>query len=503
MDDAPMSPPSPEGGDRSERRLRRQRRQERIARQKIQEEMEAAALAAAAEQARNEGRKPQEQQGRIEPEVEAQPQAREDGATALARIEPTQVEARGGGQPPAQPPGDAYEVARAARQVRMKEIRRELRRRRRMRGLGILLRFMIFVILPTAFIGWYYYEKATDMYVSKSALIFKSGGAAAAAGGAGLFNFGGFSNLTESVSVQEYIQSQDILRRLNEDHGYFEHFQSEEIDEFHRLAPDATIDDAHKYFVGGLLRSGKVEVSFDTAEGIIRLEVVGATPEASQRFSQAIIAYSEELVNKLNERSQNDGVRTAERKVAEARDELLRTQRRVAEVQEQLNIFSVETEATVLQSRIATLETEIDAIVAEIEKLKTVAKNPNDSRYVPLRLDLEVKTKQLRDLRGRLTGSETADRPSMARLSSELELARVEQATANLLYTSSLSTLETAVQTASSQSLYLETVVQPGLPENASKPERLTNTALAFLILFATYILGILTISLIREQAAI
>lgn len=473
------APDGPGDDETTARRIRRRQRMERQARLRREKE-----IAAADPQPTTES-----------PPVPKPPPAAKPPAPPIAKVVPGVVEAETGAAPA------PYEAARVAREGRMREIRGELRRRRRRRLAGILLRFLLFVMLPTAAVGWYYFQKATDMYVSRSALIFKSG--TGGAGFASLLSFGGLGNLTDSVSVQEYILSKDILRRLDREHGYFAHFQDERIDPAHRLAPDANIDSGHKYYVGGLLRPGKVAVGFDAAEGLIRLEVIAATPEAARRFSEAIIAYSEEKVNELNERRQNDGVRFAEGKVAEARAELLAAQRRVAEAQERVNVYSVEAEAGALQTRIAALEAEIDGVLGRIEKLKTVARNPDDSRYAPLRLDLEVKTGQLSELRARLTGGSASAGPSMAALSSELEIARVEQATANLMYSSALSSLETAVATATSQSLYLETVVRPGLPAEATRPKRLTNTALVFLVLFAGYLLAVLTISTIREQAAI
>ncbi len=529
-----------------ERKSHRARRLERQARRKIRAEMAAAAVAAAAEYAREEAGRVDEtvaetyedakpsrrgddragdrRGGNAEefleddgepvavapppskkkrPKKKAQP-APAQSIQALAKVEPTQIaRALKPGALAETVPDDAFEIARMQRAARMKEIRSELRRRRRLRSLGILIRFLIFVIGPTAFVGWYYYEKATDMFVSESALIFKNGASQMPGAGGLLGSFGGFGSITESVSVQEYIQSRDILERLEAEHGLITHFQDPSIDEYHRLKADALFDDAFKYYKGEFLRSGKVSVSYDAAEGIMRLEVVAATPEAAQRFSKAIISYSEELVNSLNERSRNDGVRSAEAKVAAARDDLLDAQRSVSEVQEQLNIFSVESEAGALQSRILATETVLADVDSQIAKLETVAKDPNDSRFVPLRLERQLKIEELANLRSRLTGGDGAQGPSMARLGADLELARVEQATANLMYTSALNSLETAIATAEAQSTYLETVVQPSKPTKASKPERLQNTGLVFLICFAVYILGLLTISLIREQAAI
>lgn len=450
--------------------------------------------------------------------AEAARQAAEQAAGEAAKRAQEEVFAKakaknqGGGGPLSlrQPPGqiaeeteESYDLARVAREERMYQIRREMRRRRRLRALGMLLRFMIFVLIPVGAVAWYYYEKATDMYVSESAMIFKSGSGATTGGIFGSF-LGGAGTIQDSVALQEYILSRDILKRLDREHGYIAHFQAPGIDPLERLATDVSFDEAYKYYAGGFILPGKVSVSYDSAEGILRLKVIAVTPQKAKEFSDAIISYGEELVNTLNERSRNDGVVMAREHVAATREDLRKSQKRVAEVQEQLSIFSVESEAGALQGRIVTLEAEIDAIAAEIAKLRTVTANERDSRFTPLRTNLEVKTKQLRDLRTRLTGGGEGDKgPSMAQLGAELELARVDQATSQMMYASALSSLETAMSAAAEQSLYLETVVKPSMPEKATRPARLKNIGLVFLILFATYIIGLLTISLIREQAAI
>lgn len=471
-------------------------RARRLARRRERQAMADVALAAANQATRREAARESASMAEDASPAEAQ-QTR-----ALGRIEP--VARRDAPDVPAViTPEDAFEIARAARESRMQDIRSELRRRRRHRAAGMALRFLIFVLIPTGVVAWYYYEKATDMYVSESALIFKSGSGTAGGGLLGSI-LGGAGSVQDSVALQEYILSRDIVERLDREEGWISHFQSTAIDPLHRLKADANIDEAHSYYAGGFIRAGKVTVGYDAAEGLMRLEMIAATPEAAKRFSDAIIAYGEELVNALNARSRGDGVKFARANVAAARGELRDAQRQVAVVQEQLNIFSIESEAGALQARISVLETEIDQILGQIAALETVTTNRNDSRFAPLRTDLEIKTRQLRELRGKLTGGEGAPAGlSMAQLSSELELARVDQATTQMMYASALTSLETAIASATEQSLYLETVVRPAVPQVSSKPERLANTGLVFLILFATYIIGLLTISLIREQAAI
>ena len=398
---------------------------------------------------------------------------------------------------------EAFEAARRAREARMRQIRGELRRRRRWRAFWMLVRFAVFVLGPTALVGWYYYEKATDMYVSESTMVFKSGSSQSTGGG--LLGALTGSSPTDSVALQEYIMSRDILQRLDKDHGIVSHFQAEDIDWLHRLDPSATFDDAYKYYAGGFIMPGKVKVSYDIAEGIIRLEIVAASAEAAHRFNKAIIGYGEERVNALNERSRGDGVRMANDQVAKARADLLDAERKVAAVQEAQNSFSATGEAAAIQGEITALEAELRAIEAQIEQLKTITNDPNDSRFVTYRTQKRILEDQIAVLRSRLTGGgdrATGDR-SMAQLSSELRLAETDLMAANMMYQSALTSREAALQVAAEQSLFLEVVTQPTLPQKATRPKRLQNTGLVFLVLFATYIIGLLTFSLIREQAAI
>ena len=530
---------TPPDGTNTEKAQIEARRRERRARRKMRQAMADAALTAAADSARAEGftlhgkdpsfeqsdarRQEDHSQSGTDPAQARQinaPQANDGGAdddtaaepkapkmTELARIKPTSIQAPSGtGQQIAEPiqQDDGFAAAQAARDSRMRDIRKELRRRRRLRTFWILVRFLIFVILPTAAVGWYYYEKATDMYVSVSALVFKGGAAAGGDSGGGGGLFGGASGPVSNpaVDLQEFILSRDMLRLLDEEHDYIGHFKSEDIDEVHRLAADASFDDAYSYYKGSLLLSGKIEVSYDLTEGIIRMEVVGATAEAAKRFSEAIIAYGEQRVNDLNDRSRNDGVRLAEKSLEDAKQGLVDAQLNVNRVQEELEIFSTDAAAASLQGRILATEQLIDEVRSQIRKLETIAKDPNDSRYVPLRLELRELQTELDELRGRLTGS-SGGGPSLSELNSRMALANIELLAANQQYSAAITSMETALQSASAQSLYLETVVSPNLAEKASRPDRVTNTALVFLILFAAYIIGLLTISVIREQAAI
>jgi len=65
------------------------------------------------------------------------------------------------------------------------------------------------------------------------------------------------------------------------------------IDEIQRLPEDATNEDVFDVY------KKRVKISYDPTEGILRMEVVAADPQTSQKFSEALIGYAEEQVDQL------------------------------------------------------------------------------------------------------------------------------------------------------------------------------------------------------------
>jgi capsular polysaccharide transport system permease protein len=79
--------------------------------------------------------------------------------------------------------------------------------------------------------------------------------------------------------------------RLNNDQGFHAHFSSPDIDPLNRLAPDATLEDIFKMYLRQL------DVGFDPAEGVIRMEIRAADPQTSYDFAQALQDYAEDSIH--------------------------------------------------------------------------------------------------------------------------------------------------------------------------------------------------------------
>ena len=384
----------------------------------------------------------------------------------------------------------------ALRAERVEAIRRDLVRRRRRKGGGMLLKLWLFVALPTALVAWFLWFKASDLYASESKFLVQSAESSGGQVGGLLGGLLGGGGAYDPNAVQTYLYSRDVLRLLDSEHAWIAHFQQPELDYLHRIESDASFEAAYSHF------QDMIEVSFDPTEGIIEMSIVAADPESAQRFNAAVIGYAEEMVNRLSDRIQADAVRDAELNLVNSEERLRRAQETVAELQKHLDTFSVEGEVSAELGIIAGMEVELEALKGRLTNLRRVTSEA-DPRVERIRNQVETLEAQIADRREGITGDGTADEASLTEINLALTKARFEVEASTASFAAAVERREIAVANARRQGRYLEMVSSPSMPDEANYPEKPQLTALAFLGFLGFYIIGSLTISLIREQASI
>ena len=88
------------------------------------------------------------------------------------------------------------------------------------------------------------------MYATNSAFSIIKGDGGAGGGGSmgGLLAGTQFATAQDAVAVQTFLQSKEAMLRLDEEHGFIDHFSQENIDFVQKLAPDASIEDAYRIY---------------------------------------------------------------------------------------------------------------------------------------------------------------------------------------------------------------------------------------------------------------
>lgn len=380
----------------------------------------------------------------------------------------------------------------AARAHAIMKMQRDIVRRRRRNFFLLMVRLSFFVFLPTFLAGLYYYKFATPLYATKSEFVIQQAEPAGAAGLGSLFRGTQFATSQDAIAVQSYLQSRDAMMRLNDEMGYKAHFSQDFIDPIERLPKDATNEAAYRLY------QRNVKIAYDPTEGIIKMEVVAADPQSSERFSRGLLHFAEEQVDKMSQRIREDQMKGARDSYADAEKKVEAAQAKVLALQEKLGILDPKTESGLVMAQIGQLDTELRKKQLERDQLLDNAK-PNKARLDGVRGDIERLQAQINDLRTSLTVG-TGETQSLAQVTGELRIAEAELATRQALLGQALQQVETARIEANRQVRYLSEGVSPIAPDEATYPRAFEDTALAFLIFAGIYMMLSLTASILREQ---
>ncbi len=384
------------------------------------------------------------------------------------------------------------EVNQAAEILRMQQ---DIARRRRRRLALLCARMFAFVLLPTFLAGWYFYLVATPIYSVRSEFVIQQAGPKSSGGSlGGLFSGTAFATSQDSIAVQGYLQSREAMGRLDEDLGFRKHFKAENIDPLQRLAPDATLEAAYRVYQKYL------KISFDSTEGVIRMDVMAADPAVAAKWSSQLIEYAEGQVDHLTQRLREDQMRDAQEGYDAAQEALMTSQRTLIGLQEKFKTISSETEVGLIVGQISGLENQITQERLALAQMESNPE-PNQARMEPIKRRIATLEDEVATLRKRLT-EDSSSQTSLAEIQGELLIAQSDMTTRQMLLAQALQSMETARVEANRQVRYLSMSVSPIPPDEPSYPRAFENTLVTMLILLGIYLMVSMTAAILREQVS-
>ncbi|UJR86893.1 hypothetical protein [Sandaracinus amylolyticus] len=294
----------------------------------------------------------------------------------------------------------------------------------------------------------------------------------------------------DTMVVEQYIESRDMVDLLVRDHALREHYSDERIDWVSRLSPDATIDDVHAYY------RDKVAVVLDDHAGTVTLRVRAFSPQQAEAFGQAILAASEEMVNRLSERARSDRMRLAQDQVATATARLTAARQALLEIQAQGAELNPQASATAVLEIRSQLEGELAIARAELATL-TATLQRDAPQVVEQRRRVGALQHQIDEQTQRLAG----DREGLSATIARFEPIYVEKELSERLYEASLASLEVARLDSARQHRYVVRIAGPSLPEAPAHPVVWREVVTVLLVSFALLGIGTLVIASVREHA--
>jgi len=403
-----------------------------------------------------------------------------------ARVQLPQTVQRGQTMPSTQVGVDNPAERRASEIRRMQQ---DIARRRRRNILALMGRLAMFIFLPTFIAGYYFSTIATPMYGTKSEFVIQQAESQGGGGLGSLFAGSGLATQTDSTTVQSYMTSREAFIRLDEAHGFAEHFSDPSIDAVQRLPEDASREDAYSLFQDHVL------IGYDPTEGILKMEVIAAEPEKSQEFSEALIGYAEEQVDQLTQRVREDQMSGARANYEAANIRRNDALAELTRIQQETEQGPVGAEQAALQQRITTQQIELDRERLNLASLLN-NRRPNEASVDAAENQIRFIEDQIALLRAELSSGSIVANDAQLRQAEEnyaFELANVQAAQA---------AMDSAQTEANRQVRYLSVSVAPIAPDVPTYPRVFENTFLAFLIFAGVYLMISLTASILREQVS-
>ncbi|WP_181707939.1 RkpR, polysaccharide export protein [Chthonobacter rhizosphaerae] len=375
-----------------------------------------------------------------------------------------------------------------------KAIRASKRTKRRLVAASLAL----IVALPTIVTAGYYAFLASDQYAAEARFAVR--GADQLSGdllGMLTGGSGAASSTGDSYIVQEFIQSRELVDRLEQRIGLQARYETGAADWLARFWPGQPIEDFVEYW------RGMATAEFDHYTGIITLEVKAFTPEDAQLVASVVVDESRALVNRLSEQSRTDTVALAQREVQFAEDRLREAREAVARFRNTENTISPAAVAEAHEKLMGELEGQLAQSEAELEQISQLVGPEAPSRRI-LETRITAIKDQIAARKSRVSngggepgaagsGGISGQLATFASLETEAEFAQ-------RAYLSSLASFEAARVEAKREQRYLATFVTPSLPQHALYPLRATNTALVLVGSLIAWGISALLYAAIRDH---
>lgn len=362
--------------------------------------------------------------------------------------------------------------------------------------------FLLLVILPTVLATVYYYRYASDQYVSEAHFIIQGSsapkmdflGALTGLPGAG-------GSTSDSMIIRDYILSADFIKDIEPEFDLRAHYSNLAIDLYARLPANASKEDLVEYW------QKMTDIEHDLTSGISTITMTAFDAETGKKLVALALKQSEALVNKLSASLRTDALQIAGKEVLNAEAEVNSLREQLTRFRQQQDVLDpasqanarIEREETARITRLSELQTQLSQAEAELAQIsafmqpETMRVKNAQSKVNSLRQQItKEQAKSVAQSKGKRT--EVADQLAQyTELQSRLGFA--EQ-----LYKAKQASLEQARLEIERKQRYLTVTVQPNLPDEAIKPEKISGILTVLLLSFLFWGIGSLSVAAIRDH---
>ncbi|MGE0698338.1 MAG: capsule biosynthesis protein [Hyphomicrobiaceae bacterium] len=320
-------------------------------------------------------------------------------------------------------------------------------------------------VSPTVLALLYFGVIASDRYVSQAQFIIRTASRPVGAAGFGSFlQMAGLGRSQDDVfSVQSFLGSRDAVSLLVEKLPIREYYADAGIDpiaRFPSLLYGQTLEELHRYL------GWMISTSFSTNTGITTLRVQAFQPEHARLVADTLLALSEQMVNRMNERIHSDAVRLAETEVKHNEDRLVAAQIAITRFRNDELTIDPASSSIIVTELVARLSAELAQAQTMLREMS--ASTPDGPLIPSMRRRIAALEVQIDTERRKISG----ESGGLAGKLAIYERLVLEREFAKTMLANSVRSLDTARVEGRRQQLYLERITQPAAADYPVAPER-------------------------------
>jgi len=357
---------------------------------------------------------------------------------------------------------------------------------------GRLAVFLTVVGLPVMFVSFYHTFIAAPIFVSESSFVVRMAAPPSSnAFGSLLQNSGITRSQDDTFSVQEFMRSRQALKELGERLPVRAIFGSPEADwlmRYPRFWESNSEEELYRYY------SNRISVIHNDTTGITLLRTTAFHAEDAYNLNQTLLALSESLLQRMNERAHNDAVEFAGNEVHQAELRMIAAQKSITTFRNRELMIDPNASSTSMVELIGQLSAEQANMRARLAEMRETTP---DSNAIPfMASQIAALERQIETERQKMVGSDNSIAPRIA----DYESLVLMREFADKALVSALDALDIARSDARRQQLYLEVVVPSHLPDEAELPLALKNIFITFLVMSFAYLVGWLLVTAVRDH---
>ena len=357
--------------------------------------------------------------------------------------------------------------------------------------------FGLSVALPVVIATLYYALIASNQYVAEFRFQVKDATSQSANSQTGqlisILGGSGGSLAYDNYIVTDYLLSRQVTEELQNRINIKQLYARPEGDWWARFNPSQPMEKFVSYW------QGMVSSHFDQVTGIAVAQVRAFTPEDALLIANTILTLSEELVNRIANRTQTDAVRFAQGEVHRAEERLKAIRAKLTEYRNRVGVIDPATSVVASNSALTQgLRGTLAQLETQLQTLRLQHLQPNAPAIVTLQNQINSTKDQLAIIERSVGRNQSGE--SLSAVIAEYEQLDLERQFAQAMVTSTMAALDAARASAASQHLYITPSVRPSLPESSLYPRRFLAITTVAVLALIVWLIGLMIGRAVAER---